>query len=82
MRRALGLSFAAGVVLFAFSSYRGYEDMRAVYTERLGYYYIARNVATATDDQLRLLFPSPQAARAFLEGMRDIGQGPAATPRP
>ena len=67
-RRALGLSFVAGAALFCLSSYYGYRNMRTVYAERLRYYEIARNVATATDDQLLRLFPSAPAARAFSKG--------------
>jgi hypothetical protein len=77
-RLAMTFSLYAGAVLFVIQTFEGLSDMRATYASRAADYDVARQFETATDDQLRLLFPSAEAARDAFEGLLSVGEGPAA----
>lgn len=81
-RAVILVSFGAGLILFGFASVWGFARMEELYAERLADYVIARHYRTATDDEMREIYPSASAARTYLEELQSIGQGPAADGRP
>jgi hypothetical protein len=68
-----------GAALFVCASLFGFARMQNDYDVHLKGYYTERNVMTASDDDLRAVYPVPSQARSYLERLAKMGQGPAAT---
>jgi hypothetical protein len=70
---------AFGAALFVCASLFGFTRMESDHDVYSRAYYTERHVMTASDDDLRDVYPVPSQARSYLERLARMGQGPAAT---
>ncbi len=75
-RLAMIFSLYAGAVLFVIQTFEGLSDMQATYASRAADYDVARHFETASDDQLRQLYPSAPSARDAFASLLGVGEGP------